>query len=72
MDHKKIPDILKNDYCRYFILLAFLGSNIDRVITQHALNFVENCSDGKVLHFCVSNYYQFFVTSIITVKHFFL
>ena len=38
MDHKKIPDMLKNDYCRYFILLAFLGSNIDRVITQHALN----------------------------------
>ena len=34
--------------------------NNDRVITQHALKCVENCSDHQRSYICLSNNYQFF------------
>ena len=47
-------------FCRYSFVIASVGSNIDRVTTQHTPTCVENCSDNKVSCNCPSNSYQSF------------
>ena len=46
--------------CQYSFVIAFVGSNIDCITTQHTPNCVENCSDSKVSNNCQSNFYQIF------------
>ena len=44
----------------FFIVIASVGVNIDRVTTQHTPKCAENCSDNKVSYNCPSNFYQIF------------
>ena len=46
--------------CQYSFVIASVGFNIDRVTTQHTPKCVENCSDRKVSHNYLSNFYQIF------------
>ena len=46
--------------CRFSVVIASVGFNIDRVTTQHTPNCANNCSDNKVLYNCLSNSYQIF------------
>ena len=46
--------------CRFSVVIASVGFNIDRKTKQHTPKYAENCSDNKVLHNCSSNSYQIF------------
>ena len=46
--------------CRFAVVIASVGFNIDSVTTQHTPKCAENCSDTKVLYNCPSNSYQIF------------
>ena len=46
--------------CQDSFVIATVGFNIDRVITQHTPKCVENCCDRKVSYNSQSNFYQFF------------
>ena len=46
--------------CRFSVVIASVGFNIDRVTTQHTLKCAKNCSDNKVSYNCPSNSYQIF------------
>ena len=46
--------------CQYSFVIASVGFNIDRVITQHTPKCVENCSDRKVSYNYLCYFYQIF------------
>ena len=46
--------------CRFSVVIASVGVNIDRVTTQHTPKCAENCSDNKVSYNCPSNSYHIF------------
>ena len=46
--------------CRFSVVIASVGFNIDRVTTQHTPKCAENCPDNKVSYNCPSNSYQSF------------
>ena len=46
--------------CRFSVVIASVGYNIDLVTTQHTPNCAENCSDNKVSYNCLSNSHQIF------------
>ena len=48
------------DFCRDSRLFAYIGFTIDLVTTEHTPKCVENYSDRKVSHICLSNNYQIF------------
>ena len=55
--------------CRFSVVIASVGFNIDRVTTQHTPKCAENCSDNKV--FCIIvllTLTRFSVSSVITLK----
>ena len=46
--------------CRFSVVIASVGFNVDRVTTQHTPKCAESCSDNKVSYNCPSNSYQTF------------
>ena len=46
--------------CRFSVVIASVGFNIDRKTKQHTPKCEENCSDNKVSHNGPSNSYQIF------------
>ena len=46
--------------CRFSVVTAFVGFNIDRKTKQHTPKCAEDCSANKVSHNCLSNSYQIF------------
>ena len=54
--------------CRFSVVIASVGFNIDRVITQHTPKCAENCSDNKVSIIVFLTLTRFFVSSVITLK----
>ena len=42
------------------MVIRYASFNNDSVTTQHTPKCVENCSDNKVSHNCLSNFYQIF------------
>ena len=55
-------------FCRYSFVIASVGSNIDRVTTQHTPTCVENCSDNKVSVIVLLTPTRVSVRSVITLK----
>ena len=51
-------NIISYNSCRFSVVIASVGFNIDRVTTQHTPKCAENCSDNKVCCNCPSNSYQ--------------
>ena len=51
--------------CRFSVVIASVGFNIDRVTTQHTPKCAENSSDNKVSYNCPT---RFSVSSVITLK----
>ena len=54
--------------CRFSVVIASVGFNIDRVTTQHAPKCAENCSENKVSIIVLLTPTRFFVSSVITLK----
>ena len=54
--------------CQYSFVIASVDFIIDRVTTQHTPKCVENCPDNKVSNNCLTNFYQFYISSVITLK----
>ena len=56
------------NYCRFSVVIASVGFNIDRVTTQHTPKCAENCSDNKVSNIVLLTPTRFSVSSVITLK----
>ena len=54
--------------CRFSVVIAFVGFNIDRVTTKHTPKCAENCSDNKVPIIVLLTLTRFSVSSVITLK----
>ena len=54
--------------CRFPVVIASVGFNIDRVTTQHIPKCAENCSDNKVSIIVLLTLTRFSVSSVITMK----
>ena len=54
--------------CRFSVVIASVGVNIDRVTTQHTPKCAENCSDNKVSIIVLLTPSRFSVSSVITLK----
>ena len=61
--HEIIRFFVKNS-----VIFKSVCFNIDRVLTQTTPKCVENGSDDQLSYICSSNYYQFSVTLITTLK----
>ena len=54
--------------CRFSVVIASVGFNIDRVTTQHTPKCAENCLDNKVSIIVLLTPTKFSVSSVITLK----
>ena len=54
--------------CRYYVVIASAGFNIDCVTTQHTPKCAENCSGNKVSIIVLLTPTRFSVSSVITLK----
>ena len=54
--------------CRFSVVIASVGFNIDRVTTQHTPKCAENCSDNKVSIIVLLTLTRLSVSSVITLK----
>ena len=56
------------NFCRFSVVIASVGFNIDRVTTQHTPNCAETCPDNKVSIIVLLTPTRFSVSSVITMK----
>ena len=56
------------NFCRFSVVIASVGVNIDRLTTQHTPKCAENCSDNKVSIIVLLTATRFSVSSVITLK----
>ena len=56
------------NFCRFSVVIASVGVNIDRLTTQHTPKCAENCSDNKVSIIVLLTPTRFSVSSVITLK----
>ena len=54
--------------CRFSVVIASVGFNIDRVTTQHTPICAENCSDNKVSIIVLLTLTRFSVSSVISLE----
>ena len=54
--------------CRFSVVIAPVGFNIDRVTTQHTPKCAENCSDNKVHIIVFLTPTRFSVSLVISLK----
>ena len=54
--------------CRFSVVIASVGFNIDRKTKQHTPKCAENCSDNKVSVIVLLTPTRFSVSSVITLK----
>ena len=63
---KKIS--LSYNSCRFSVVFASVGFNINRVTTQHTSKCAKNCSDNKVFMIVLLTLTRFSVSSVKTLK----
>ena len=56
------------NFCRFSVVIASVGVNIDRLTTQHTPKCAENCSDNKVSIILLLTLTRFSVSSVIALK----